>query len=120
MNAESHPQPPAASPRPSAGTAGPRVDAAEIDAAIRTALRPALLRVEDESHLHAGHAGAASGGHYRVTVHASRFAGMARLARHRLVYDAVAPLMSRGIHALAIVAEVAADPADGPVESGPA
>ena len=97
----------------------PRVDVAEIEAAIRAALQPTLLRVEDEGHLHAGHAGAASGGHYRVTVHAARFAGLARLARHRLVYDAVAPLMSRGIHALAIVAEVAADPAVEPVESGP-
>lgn len=98
----------------------PRVDVAEIEAAIRTALRPARLQVEDEGHLHAGHAGAASGGHYRVTVHAACFAGLARLARHRLVYDALAPLMSRGIHALAIVAEVAADPVVEPGRPGPA
>lgn len=68
------------------------------------ALAPASLHLEDESAQHAGHAGAASGGHYRVTIVSSRFAGLGAVARHRLVYEALGDLMQKGIHALAISA----------------
>ena len=57
----------------------------------------------DESAAHAGHAGAASGGgHYQLTIVSARFAGMSRVARHRLVYETLAPLMQHRIHALAV------------------
>lgn len=78
------------------------VSAADIEAALREQLSPLSLAVIDESHLHAGHAGAASGRHFRVQICSARFAGQTRLARHRLVYDALALLIPRGIHALAI------------------
>jgi len=78
-----------------------RVDA--IRAAIESALVPVLLEIEDESHKHAGHAGARDGrGHFRVDVVSSAFAGMSPIARHRAVYAAVGELMATDIHALAI------------------
>ncbi|WP_457096035.1 BolA family protein [Lysobacter sp. P5_B9] len=78
-----------------------RVDA--IRAAIASALAPALLEIEDESHKHAGHAGARDGrGHFRVDVVSSAFVGMSPIARHRAVYAAVGELMATDIHALAI------------------
>lgn len=85
----------------------PRVSVSAIEQALRDALAPESLQVIDESHLHAGHAGAASGGHYRVLIRSARFAGSSRIARHRLVYDALAGLIPLGIHALAIEADVA-------------
>jgi len=70
---------------------------------LQAALAPTVLEVEDESHLHAGHAGARSGkGHFRVTLVSERFSGLPLLKRHRLVYDALADLMESDIHALAI------------------
>jgi BolA protein len=66
-------------------------------------LAPESLDIEDESAQHAGHAGAKSGGgHYRLTLVSARFAGQPLQARHRLVYQALGPLMTRDIHALAI------------------
>jgi BolA protein len=66
---------------------------------------PVLLVIEDESHLHAGHAGAAGGqSHFRITIVAEAFRGIAPVARHRLVYAAVGDLMETDIHALAIEA----------------
>jgi BolA protein len=66
-------------------------------------LRPDELRLEDESHLHAGHEGAKSGGgHFRLSIVSNRFNGLGTVARHRLVYDALADLMRREIHALSI------------------
>jgi BolA protein len=66
-------------------------------------LSPESLEIEDESAQHAGHAGAKSGGgHYRLTMVSARFAGQPLQARHRLVYQALGPLMTRDIHALAI------------------
>lgn len=63
------------------------------------------VEVVDESHLHAGHEGAKSGGgHYRVTIKSGKFNGLATLQRHRLVYDAVSDWMKKDIHALAITA----------------
>jgi BolA protein len=76
-----------------------------IEARITAALAPvASITVRDDSAQHAGHAGASAGGHYAVTIVASAFAGKARVARHRMVYDALADAMQRGIHALAITA----------------
>lgn len=60
--------------------------------------------VTDDSHHHAGHAGAGGAGHFRVEVLSEEFAGLGMLARHRLVYAAAAPLMPQDIHALSISA----------------
>jgi BolA protein len=66
---------------------------------------PTFLHIVDEGHLHAGHAGAADGrGHFRIKIVAAAFRGLAPLARHRLVYAAVAELLETDIHALAIEA----------------
>ncbi len=72
---------------------------------LRDSLEPELLEIEDESHLHAGHAGARDGrGHFRVTIVASAFESQSRIRRHRIVYEAVGDLMSTDIHALSIQA----------------
>ena len=73
-----------------------------VEAVLRSALEPTELAVIDDSHLHAGHAGAREGRHFTVRICSARFAGLSRVARHRLVYDALARWMPRGIHALAI------------------
>jgi BolA protein len=78
------------------------VGSAEIEAALQAALEPLQLVVRDDSHLHAGHAGAREGRHFSVTITSARFEGLSRVGRHRLVYDALHSLMPRGIHALAI------------------
>ena len=75
---------------------------ADIEARLRAALEPLSIAVQDDSHQHAGHAGAREGGHYSVTLVSARFAGLGRVARHRLVYHSLAELMLRDIHALAI------------------
>lgn len=69
------------------------------------ALHPVRLEIEDESHLHAGHAGARDGGHYRVTIVADTFAGKGTMARHRMVYETAGDLMRGRIHALSIRAQ---------------
>ena len=78
------------------------VTAAEIERALRAELAPEALAVRDDSHLHVGHAGAREGRHFSIDITISRFEGLGRVARHRLVYDAHRDLMPRGIHALAI------------------
>ena len=66
-------------------------------------LAPESVTIEDESAQHVGHAGAqGGGGHYRLTLVSRRFAGQPLQARHRLVYDALGPLMRKEIHALTI------------------
>jgi len=76
------------------------------------ALHPLLLQVEDDSAGHAGHDGAKSGGgHYNLRLVSDRFEGLPRLARHRLVYDSLADLMQREVHALSMVLQT-------PVEAG--
>lgn len=78
---------------------------AAIRAAIEAALAPSALEIEDESHRHAGHAGAKDGrGHFRVAVVSAAFAGLTPIARHRAVYAAVGELMTTDVHALAISA----------------
>jgi BolA protein len=81
------------------------VTAAEIEARLREVLAPGWIEVTDDSHLHAGHAGAREGRHFTVRLASERFTGLARVARHRLVYDALGPLSAQGVHALAIVAK---------------
>ena len=72
---------------------------------LRQELSAESVEIEDQSHLHVGHAGAASGGgHYQVTIVASCFKGLNTLARHRLIYDALNNLMKKEIHALSIQA----------------
>jgi BolA protein len=66
---------------------------------------PVELMIDDESHLHAGHAGAAGGhSHYRVRIVAEAFRGMSAVSRHRLVYAALDDMLKSDIHALAIEA----------------
>ena len=77
----------------------------EIEALLRAALAPLALQVRDDSHQHAGHAGARDGRHFGVQVTSARFAGLSRVARHRLVYDSLGPLAAQGVHALAITAK---------------
>ena len=68
-------------------------------------LAPESLEILDESADHAGHEGArGGGGHYRLTIVSPRFEGKPMQARHRMVYDALGPLMTKEIHALAIKA----------------
>jgi BolA protein len=70
---------------------------------LTTALVPDELEIEDESHRHAGHAGARDGrGHFRVRIVSAAFAEKSALARHRAVYAALGDLMQTDIHALAI------------------
>jgi BolA family transcriptional regulator, general stress-responsive regulator len=85
------------------------VTADQLRAALEAALAPESLEVIDDSHLHAGHAGAREGRHFTVRVVSARFNGLSRLARHRLVYDSLDVLMARGIHALAIDARAPGD-----------
>lgn len=77
---------------------------AEMEARL-AALSPQHLEIVDESALHAGHAGARSGGgHYQMTIISAAFAGQNAVARHRLVYQALGDLMPARIHALSITA----------------
>ncbi len=81
----------------------PRI--ALIEERLRAALEPLELRLVDESALHAGHAGAASGGgHYQLRIVSNKFEGLKLVTRHRLVYDSVHDMMRGEIHALAITA----------------
>jgi BolA protein len=93
-----------------------RADAGRVEAMLRGAFGPdAAIAVRDDSHLHAGHAGALEGSHMAVALTSARFQGLPRAARHRLVYDALRPLLAPGgIHALAITAE-----APGPTGTPP-
>lgn len=86
------------------------VCAADIEQQLSATLLPSVLEVQDDSHLHAGHAGASEGRHFSVRVVSSRFSGLSRVARHRLVYDSLQSLISRGIHALAIDARAPGEP----------
>jgi len=78
----------------------------QIRACLQAALQPELLELRDDSALHAGHAGAGSGGHFHVTISSAQFAGLPPLRRHQLVYQAVAHLMQTEIHALSIDARL--------------
>ena len=88
----------------------PHVSSAAVQAALQQALEPVALEVRDDSAAHAGHAGGREGSHLSVRIVSARFAGLPRLARHRLVYDALSTLMPQGIHALAIDARAPDEP----------
>lgn len=82
-------------------------EAREIAERLRASFQGAQIEVIDDSHLHAGHAGASGGaGHYTVKICWAGFAGRAPLARHRLVYHSVSDWMPDRIHALSIHATV--------------
>ena len=77
--------------------------AATIEQLLIAAFAPTELLVKDQSHLHAGHAGAQEGkGHFEVKIVSDKFAGQSRLARHRMVYDALGSFIDSDIHALKI------------------
>ena len=76
---------------------------ATIERLLGAAFAPEELLVKDQSHLHAGHAGAKEGkGHFEVTLVSEKFDGVQRIARHRMIYDALGSFMHTDIHALRI------------------
>ena len=78
---------------------------ARIEALLAKAFSPDHLLVKDQSHLHAGHAGARDGrGHFEVIIVADAFDGCSRIESHRLIYEALGQLMTTDIHALSIKA----------------
>ncbi|KAK9817008.1 hypothetical protein WJX72_008198 [[Myrmecia] bisecta] len=88
--------------------------AAAIQRKLETALKPSLLKVTDESHLHAGHSGNPSGDpnaetHFRVEVVSEAFAGKPLVQRHRLVYGVLAEELNTGVHALALKTKTPAE-----------
>jgi BolA protein len=75
---------------------------------LQAAFAPSVLEVRDDSHRHAGHAGARDGrGHFDVEIASEAFAGLSPLARHRAIYDALGDMMTTDIHALSIRAHAA-------------
>lgn len=78
--------------------------ASRIVNALKARLPDATIAIEDESHRHAGHAGASAEGetHYRLRIVAAAFTGLTRVARHRLINDALAAEFKAGLHALAL------------------
>lgn len=86
-----------------------------LKAKLTVGLSPERLEIEDEGHLHAGHAGAREhgGGHYRVTVVSSAFEGMGPVARHRKVYALLEDELKTRVHALALTTLTPAE-ADAP------
>ena len=78
---------------------------AQIRTALEKSFQPTELLIKDQSHLHAGHEGAKDGkGHFDVTIVSAAFAGVNRVQRHRMVYDALRKLLETDIHALRIKA----------------
>ena len=88
-----------------AAVIGDKATRAERIRAALAALEPVELELIDESHKHAGHAGARDGrGHFALRIVSAGFAGLSSIARHRRVYAALGELMQTDIHALSIVA----------------
>jgi len=76
---------------------------ATIEQLLVAAFSPTELLVKDQGHLHAGHTGAQEGkGHFEVKIVSDRFAGLSRIARHRMIYDALGSFIDSDIHALSI------------------
>lgn len=89
----------------STATTHPLPTAHALEAVLRQALQPTTLEVIDESSAHAGHSGANAEGygtHFRVRIASPLFEGKPRVARHRLVYDALQVFIAQGLHAIAI------------------
>lgn len=85
-----------------------------IEATLTEAFSPVLLRVKDQSHLHAGHEGAKSGGgHFHVTIVSEAFDGYRPLQRHQMIFSALESMMKSDIHALSINAKTSEE-ASGP------
>ncbi|MEM9154303.1 MAG: BolA family protein [Cyanobacteria bacterium P01_F01_bin.33] len=78
------------------------IASADLERRLKEELHTTYVYVEDESHLHAGHAGNTGGSHFRVIVVSPDFAGKVMLKQHRMVYDALADQMKSSIHALAL------------------
>lgn len=86
---------------------------ATIERVLTEAFSPSRILVKDQSHLHAGHAGAEDGkGHFDVTLVSGKFEGQSRINRHRMVYDALSSYMQSDIHALRINAISPTDQTD--------
>ena len=76
---------------------------AEIRRRLEDAFAPTLLDIEDQRHLHVGHAGAKSGGgHFAIRVRAAALEGLPRVKQHRMIYEAMGDMMGTEIHALSI------------------
>ena len=81
------------------------ITALAMEQCLRAQLAPTALQVLDESHAHAGHAGAngtGAGTHFRVRIASPLFTGTSRVSQHRFVYDALHAFIDAGLHALAI------------------
>ena len=65
-------------------------------------LAPSTMNIDDESAMHAGHAGNKGGGHFKLTMTSSHFCGKSQIMRHRLIYQILADLIPSKIHALSI------------------
>jgi BolA family transcriptional regulator, general stress-responsive regulator len=75
------------------------------------ALEPISLDIIDESHKHAGHAGARDGGgHYAINIVSAQFVGKNTVARHRMIYSALGELMKREIHAVTLQTQAPNEP----------
>jgi BolA protein len=84
---------------------------AKIRGRLETAFQPDELEIIDDSHRHAGHAGARDGrGHFNVRIVSRQFSGKRTVERHRMVYAALGPLMKTDIHALGVMAMSPDDP----------
>jgi BolA protein len=73
-------------------------------------LQPLQVELADDSHLHAGHVAAGSGGHYRLKIVSEQFIGKPTVARHRMIYSALGEMMKHEIHALNITASTPEHP----------
>ena len=69
-------------------------------------LSPSYMKIEDEGHLHVGHAGAKKGGHFKLIISSERFNGLSTIERHKLIYKSLGELMDTEIHALSISIKV--------------
>lgn len=92
-----------------------RLKASELEARVRSKLSCRSISIVDDSHKHAGHAGAEGGAaHFSVRLVSDDFLGLSRIARHRLVYDAVSDWMPHRLHALVIDARTASEASASP------
>ena len=73
-------------------------------------LNPVSLEIQDDSALHAGHAGNTGGGHFSITIVSSQFSQKSQIMRHRLIYQALTDLIPQQIHAISILAISPTDP----------
>jgi BolA protein len=101
-----------------ADTTAQPATAAQMEHVLQLALQPTHLQVLDESAAHAGHAGAGPnpyGTHFRVRIASPLFAGLSRVAQHRLVYDPLRKMIEQGVHAIAIEVVLPVHPSAAPL-----